>query len=59
MSPEDFGELLRLTRIDRMMSVREAAEDAGISSSTFNRTEHGGTPSLRAYQVLSEWITKD
>jgi transcriptional regulator with XRE-family HTH domain len=46
VGPDNIGELLRRNRHVAGLSVREAAEQAGVSHATFSRVENDGKPSL-------------
>ena len=56
VGPDNIGELLRRNRHVAGLTVREAAEQAGVSHATFSRVENGGNPSLTTYFKLRTWV---
>lgn len=51
-----LGSLLRSRRKDAGLSVRQAAEDAGVSFSTVTRVESGAQPDLATFLKLCAWL---
>lgn len=56
-APLELAELARLVREHRgTMSVRQAAQDAGVSFSTLGRVEAGMQPDLATFLRLCAWL---
>lgn len=51
-----LGSLLRSRRLEASLSVRQAAEDAGVSFSTVTRVESGSQPDLATFLKLCAWL---
>lgn len=51
-----LGSLLRSRRKEAGLSVRQAAEDAGVSFSTVTRVESGAQPDLATFVKLCAWL---
>ena len=43
-------------RADELLSVRQAAAQAGVDHSTYYRTEAGKTPDLATFVRLATWL---
>jgi len=56
LTPRDLGRLLRERRQRDGLSLREAAEDVGISFNTLARIEKGHVPDVGTFQRLAEWV---
>jgi transcriptional regulator with XRE-family HTH domain len=51
---EELGQLIKAHRANQ--SIRQAAEDAGISFSTLSRVEAGAQPDLATFLRLCAWL---
>lgn len=51
-----LGAILRSRREEAGLSVRQAAEDAGVSFSTITRVESGSQPDLATFLKLCGWL---
>jgi predicted transcriptional regulator len=54
--PTRFGEMLRLYRTVRGLSLRDVAKSSGISSATLMRIEHGETFDVATAFRLWTWM---
>jgi transcriptional regulator with XRE-family HTH domain len=52
----DLGAALRSRRRSRGMSLRDVAEETGVSFNTLSRVERGFVPDLRNYQLILRWL---
>ena len=52
----ELGRLLRQARLDQDLSLRQAAEAAGVSFSTLSRVEAGAHPDLTSFLKLTAWL---
>jgi len=52
----ELGAALRSRRRDRGMSLRDVAEETGVSFNTLSRVERGFVPDLRNYQLILRWL---
>lgn len=52
----DLGRLVRDKREQDHQSVRQAADDAGVSFSTISRVEAGAQPDLATFLRLCSWL---
>jgi transcriptional regulator with XRE-family HTH domain len=53
----DVGQLGAMLRKHRgSLSLRQAAQDAGVSFSTFSRVEAGSQPDLTSFTLLCAWL---
>lgn len=52
----ELGRLLRQARLDQGLSLRQAAEAAGVSFSTLSRVEAGAHPDLTSFLKLTAWL---
>lgn len=50
-----FGDLLKATRNDRFLNVREAGKQAGVSAATVSRAERGDDLCVVNWLRLLEW----
>jgi transcriptional regulator with XRE-family HTH domain len=53
---KELGRLLRERRVSQKLSVRQAAEAAGVSFSTLSRVEAGAQPDLTTFLNLTAWL---
>lgn len=53
---EDLGRKVREHRDEARQSIRQAAEEAGISFSTLSRVEAGAQPDLATFLRLCAWL---
>lgn len=51
-----LGSMLASRRKDASLSVRQAADDAGVSFSTVTRVEGGSQPDLATFMKLCAWL---
>lgn len=56
LTPRDLGRLLRERRRRDGLSLREAAEDVGVSFNTLARIEKGHVPDVGTFQRIAEWV---
>jgi len=56
LTPRDIGRLLRERRRRDGLSLREAAEDVGVSFNTLARIEKGHVPDVGTFQRIAEWV---
>lgn len=54
--PSRFGEMLRLYRTTRGLSLRDVAKSSGISSATLMRIEHGQAYDVPTFFRLWQWL---
>lgn len=62
MAKKKLSELIKGKRgvpLSKVVSVRAAAEDAGVSAATLNRVERGGTPDANTLLRLCAWLDVD
>ena len=59
LSLDDLGPLVASERKRRGLSIRDAAEDAGVPFNTFARVERGHLPDLAKFKRLVEWAGAD
>lgn len=55
-SPADLGRLLAERRARDRISLRDAAEQIGVSFNTLARVEKGRIPDVQTFQRISEWL---
>jgi len=53
---ERLGELVRLERQRKGLSLREVAQQSGVSYSTVHRVERGLAPSYDNFVALARWL---
>lgn len=53
---ENLGPILKARRRERRLSLRDLAEQIGVSFNTLSRVERGHVPDLRTYQRIVEWL---
>ncbi|MGD0165907.1 MAG: helix-turn-helix transcriptional regulator [Gaiellaceae bacterium] len=56
---ELVNQRLRLTRKQRGLSLRDVAEEIGVSPSTLSRVERGAAPDLATLNKLIDWLGID
>ena len=56
---DELGPLLASERKRRGLSIRDAAEEAGVPFNTFARVERGHLPDLAKFKRLVEWAGAD
>jgi transcriptional regulator with XRE-family HTH domain len=56
LTPRDLGRLLRERRRRDGLSLRQAAQDVGVSFNTLARIEKGHVPDLGTFQRIAEWV---
>ena len=56
MKPNRFGEMLRLYRVMKGLSLRDVAATTGISSATLMRIEHGQAFDVETLFRLWRWL---
>jgi transcriptional regulator with XRE-family HTH domain len=56
LAPGDLGRLLRERRRRDGLSLREAAQDVGVSFNTLARIEKGHIPDVGTFQRIAEWV---
>lgn len=56
---EILGELVRHEREVRGLSLREAAQQCGVSFSTLSRTEHHQAPTFENFVLIARWLKLD
>ena len=59
LSLDELAPLLASERKRRGLSIRDAAEDAGVPFNTFARVERGHLPDLAKFKRLVEWAGAD
>jgi transcriptional regulator with XRE-family HTH domain len=52
----ELGRLVRERRTDNHLSVRQAAQEAGVSFATLARVEDGGHPDFVTFMKLCAWL---
>lgn len=52
----ELGRLVRERRADNRLSVRQAAQEAGVSFATLARVEDGGQPDFVTFMKLCAWL---
>lgn len=50
-----FSDMVFALRMQRILSLREAAKEMGISHSTLSRIENGGKPDVDTFFVICKW----
>ena len=56
---EELGRQVHARRLFLHLTVREAAEQVGLPSATFNRIENGkGDPRMSAAEKVREWLER-
>jgi transcriptional regulator with XRE-family HTH domain len=56
LTPSDLGRLLRDRRTQDRISLRQAAEELGVSFNSLARIEKGHIPDVATFQRVAEWI---
>jgi transcriptional regulator with XRE-family HTH domain len=51
-----LGEALRTERRKRRMSLRDLADEIGVSFNTLSRVERGHLPELKNYERIVKWL---
>lgn len=51
-----LGEALRAERRSRRLSLRDLADEIGVSFNTLSRTERGHLPELQNYERIVKWL---
>ncbi|WP_404351131.1 helix-turn-helix domain-containing protein [Phycicoccus jejuensis] len=51
-----LGESLRTERRRRRMSLRDLADEIGVSFNTLSRVERGHLPELKNYERIAKWL---
>jgi transcriptional regulator with XRE-family HTH domain len=51
-----LGEALRAERRSRRLSLRDLADEIGVSFNTLSRTERGHLPELKNYERIVKWL---
>lgn len=53
----ELGRAIKRKRLESKMSLRDVANETGVSASTLSRIEHGtGTPDADHIAVLTKWL---
>jgi len=55
---ETLGEQFRQARFKAARTLADIGKEISVSPATLSRIEHGGTPSLRAWQAVNGWLRK-
>jgi transcriptional regulator with XRE-family HTH domain len=51
-----LGEMLRARRRQKRLSLRDLADQTGVSFNTLSRVERGHVPDLRNLQRIADWL---
>jgi transcriptional regulator with XRE-family HTH domain len=51
-----LGKMLRARRRQKRLSLRDLADQIGVSFNTLSRVERGHVPDLRNLRLISEWL---
>ena len=51
-----LGVMLRARRRERRLSLRDLAEETGVSLNTLSRVERGHVPDLKNFQRIVDWL---
>ena len=52
----DLGAILRARRRDRRLSLRDLADETGVSFNTLSRVERGHVPDLKNFHRIVDWL---
>jgi transcriptional regulator with XRE-family HTH domain len=52
----NLGPILRATRREKHLSLRDLADQTGVSVNTLSRVERGHVPDLRNFRLIIEWL---
>lgn len=52
----DLGSVLRSRRRKKNLSLRDLADETGVSLNTLSRVERGHVPDLKNFQLIIEWL---
>jgi transcriptional regulator with XRE-family HTH domain len=52
----DLGAVLRARRRERRLSLRDLADETGVSFNTLSRVERGHIPDLKNFHRIVEWL---
>jgi transcriptional regulator with XRE-family HTH domain len=56
LSISRLGEMLRTTRRQKRLSLRDLADQTGVSFNTLSRVERGHVPDLRNLRRITDWL---
>lgn len=56
LTPADLGRLLRERRQHDELSLRDAADEIGVSFNTLARIEKGYVPDVATFQRIADWV---
>jgi len=51
-----LGTILRARRREKRLSLRDLADETGVSPNTLSRVERGHVPDLRNFQRIVDWL---
>src|SRR3954451_15501854 len=52
----DLGAVLRARRRERRLSLRDLADETGVSFNTLSRVERGHIPDLKNFHRITDWL---
>lgn len=53
---ESLGPILKARRRERRLSLRDLADQIGVSFNTLSRVERGHVPDLKTYERIVDWL---